>query len=163
MYRKKSADLQDVAVRIPGRKTISVYLEKHLYHIQVFHGTIACMRLIGNIIWLIFGGLFGAVGWVLAGILVSATIVGIPFGIQCFKIAGFVLWPFGKEILLGDFGIGSVIGNVIWILLLGWELALFHAGVALLFFVSIIGIPFAFQHLKFAQLAFVPFGSRIIR
>ena len=121
------------------------------------------MRLIGNIIWLIFGGFFGAVGWVLAGILVSVTIIGIPFGMQCFKIAGFVLWPFGKEILLGDFGVGSVIGNVLWIVLLGWELALFHAGVALFFFVSIIGIPFAFQHLKLAQLAFVPFGSRIVR
>ena len=119
--------------------------------------------MIGNIIWFICGGLLGAIGWTIAGILVSLTIIGIPFGRQCFKIAGFVLWPFGKDILLGDFGMGSLIGNVIWIILLGWELALYHLGIALIFFVSIIGIPFAVQHLKFVQLAFVPFGSRIVR
>ncbi len=121
------------------------------------------MRLIGNIIWFVFGGLITALGWTLAGILVCLTIIGIPFGLQCFKIAGFVLWPFGKHITLGEFALAGLLGNIIWIILLGWELALLHLGFALLFALSIIGIPFALQHLKFAQLAFIPFGASVRR
>jgi len=120
------------------------------------------MRLLGNIIWFVFGGLLGAIAWVLAGVLVSITIIGIPFGLQCFKIAGYVLWPFGKEIQLGDFGAMSLIGNVLWIILLGWELALLHAFFALVLALTIIGIPFAVQQLKLIQLSFVPFGARVV-
>ncbi len=119
------------------------------------------MRLIGNIIWFVFGGLLGAAGWFIAGLLVCMTVIGIPFGVQCFKIAGLVLWPFGKEVRLGNFGFGGLLGNVLWVLLLGWELALMHLGFAVLYSITIIGIPFGLQHFKFAQLSLLPFGARI--
>jgi len=119
------------------------------------------MNLLGNFIWLLFGGLIGFVIWCLAGAILCITIVGIPFGVQCFKIAGFVLWPFGKEIELGNFGAGGLIFNLIWLLLFGWELAITHLLIGLLLCITIIGIPFGVQHFKFAQLGLIPFGARI--
>lgn len=119
------------------------------------------MSLLGNIIWLILGGLIAAIGWAIAGVLLCITVIGIPFGLQCFKIAGLTLAPFGKNISMGNFGAGSFIGNIIWIIVLGWELCLMHLVMALLLGITIIGLPFAKQHLKLAQLALLPFGSRI--
>jgi uncharacterized membrane protein YccF (DUF307 family) len=119
------------------------------------------MKTIGNIIWLLFGGLVCSIGWGLAGLLCCITIIGIPFGVQCFKIAGFVLWPFKKDIDLGNFGAGGFIANIIWILLLGWELAIGHLITGLIFCITIIGIPFGKQHFKFAKLALMPFGAKI--
>jgi uncharacterized membrane protein YccF (DUF307 family) len=119
------------------------------------------MNFIGNIIWLIFGGILGAVLWFLAGLLLCVTIIGIPFGLQCFKIAQLVLWPFGREIELGNFGVGGLLLNIVWIIFLGWELAVTHLMIGLLFCITIIGIPFGFQHFKFAQLGLIPFGAKI--
>lgn len=119
------------------------------------------MKILGNIIWVVFGGLIGAVGWGAAGLMLLITIVGIPFGIQCMKIAALTLWPFGHDVTIGEFGAMGLIGNVLWIMLFGWELLLYHLGCALLFAVTIIGIPFARQHLKLARLAFIPFGAEI--
>ena len=119
------------------------------------------MNLIGNIIWLIFGGILGAIFWTLSGIILCVTVVGIPFGLQCFKIAGLVLWPFGREVELGGFGVGGLLLNILWLIFLGWELALHHLVIGLVFCVTIVGIPFGLQHFKFAALALMPFGARI--
>lgn len=119
------------------------------------------MRFIGNLIWLIFGGFISAVLWTLSGLLMSITIIGIPFGLQALKLAGFTLWPFGREVEIGNFGIGGAIGNVIWIMLFGWELAVYHALLALLFTITIIGFPFGKQHIKLARLSLIPFGAAI--
>ena len=119
------------------------------------------MKLIGNIIWFVFGGFLSAVFWFIAGLLICVTIVGIPFGVQCFKIAGFVLWPFKKNVIIGQFGALGLGGNILWLLIFGWELAFWHLVIGLIFYITIIGIPFGKQHIKFAQLAFVPFGAKI--
>lgn len=119
------------------------------------------MSFIGNIIWLVLGGVIGAVAWFIAGLLLCITIIGIPFGLQCFKIAGFVLWPFGREVEIGDFGACGLLLNILWILFLGWELAAFHLAVGALLCITIIGIPFGIQHFKLAMLGLVPFGARI--
>lgn len=119
------------------------------------------MHLLGNVIWIVFGGLISAILWFIAGILCCITFVGIPFGIQCFKIASFVLSPFGRDIEIRGFGLGSFIGNILWIILLGWELCLSHLVVGLIFCITIIGIPFGKQHFKLAKLSLIPFGARI--
>lgn len=119
------------------------------------------MNFIGNIIWLIFGGILAAILWTLAGIILCVTVIGIPFGVQCFKITRFVLWPFGKEIELGNFGAGGIILNIIWLVVFGWEFALTHLIIGLMFCVTIIGIPFGLQHFKFAKLGLIPFGAKI--
>jgi uncharacterized membrane protein YccF (DUF307 family) len=119
------------------------------------------MKTIGNLIWLIFGGLLGAIAWMLAGLLFCVTIIGIPFGIQCFKIAQLVLWPFGKDVTVGEFGIGGLLANIIWIVFCGWELCIGHLITGLIFCITIIGIPFGKQHFKFAKLALIPFGASI--
>ncbi len=120
------------------------------------------MNFIGNIIWLLIGGIIAAVLWALSGLILCITIIGIPFGLQCFKIAGFVLWPFGREIELGNFGAGGLIFNIFWLIVFGWEFAITHVIIGLIFCISIIGIPFGLQHFKFAMLGLIPFGARII-
>lgn len=119
------------------------------------------MRFIGNIIWLLFGGIISAIAWSIAGLILCITIIGIPFGIQCFKISMFVLWPFGKTIEIGNFGVGGLLFNIIWIILFGWEFAIAHLITGLIFCITIIGIPFGLQHFKFAKLGLVPFGAKI--
>ncbi|QVK20901.1 YccF domain-containing protein [Mycoplasmatota bacterium] len=119
------------------------------------------MSLIGNLIWLIFGGLLSAIFWFLTGLLFSITIIGIPFGLQCFKISKLVLWPFGRDVQVGEFGVGGLIGNIIWLILFGWELCLCHIVIGILLSITIIGIPFGKQHFKFALLALLPFGAKI--
>ncbi|WZL82358.1 YccF domain-containing protein [Vallitaleaceae bacterium 9-2] len=119
------------------------------------------MKVLGNIIWWLFGGVILAGIWFLGGLLLTITIIGIPFGIQCFKIAGFVLFPFGRNIELGHFGAGGLLLNVLWAIFIGWELAIGHLFAALLSAITLIGIPFAKQHFKLAQLAFIPFGARV--
>ncbi len=120
------------------------------------------LRFIGNILWLIFGGIIGAIFWTIAGVLVCLTIIGIPFGLQCFKIAGFVLWPFGYYVEVGSFGAAGLFGNILWILLLGWELCITHLTIGIFLCITIIGIPFGLQHFKLAILAILPFGAKII-
>lgn len=119
------------------------------------------MSFIGNILWLLLGGILLALFWAVAGLLVCLTIIGIPFGLQCFKFAGFVLWPFGRQVEIGEFGAWGLIGNILWILLLGWELCIAHLLIGALLCLTIIGIPFGLQHFKLAMLAILPFGARI--
>jgi uncharacterized membrane protein YccF (DUF307 family) len=121
------------------------------------------MNLLLNIIWLIFGGFIVVLAYLLGGILLCITIIGIPFGIQCFKLAGLALAPFGREIREKEppSGALAVIMNVIWIILPGLELAVFHLVMALLFALTIIGLPLAAQHLKMTRLALLPFGFEV--
>lgn len=119
------------------------------------------MKLLGNLIWFLFGGFIGAVMWVLIGFLWCCSVVGIPVGVQCFKAAILVLWPFGKEV---EYGGGTVkfIVNILWIIFGGLELAILHLVIGGIYCVTVVGIPFGLQHFKMAKLAFMPFGARIV-
>ncbi len=121
------------------------------------------MNLLLNIIWLILGGFVVVIAYLLGGILLCLTIIGIPFGIQCFKLAGLALMPFGREVREKEppGGALAVIMNVIWIILPGLELAVFHLMMALVLAITIIGLPLAAQHLKMARLAILPFGFAV--
>jgi len=119
------------------------------------------MSLIGNLVWLLLGGFIAAIAWAIAGLLLCVTVVGIPFGIQCFKIASLSLSPFGREINVGSFGAIGLLGNILWIVLLGWELCLLHLSTGALLCITVVGIPFGMQHFKLASLALLPFGSRV--
>lgn len=118
------------------------------------------MRILGNIIWFLLAGFWSWLAWSIAGLLLCITIVGIPFGLQCFKIGSFGLFPFGKRIEAGT-GLGSLLLNILWIIIFGWELALLHLTSAFFLCVSIIGIPFAFQSVKLAVISLFPFGAKI--
>jgi uncharacterized membrane protein YccF (DUF307 family) len=122
------------------------------------------MNFIGNLIWLIFGGFFAAMGYIVGGFVLCLTIIGIPFGLQCFKLAGLVLWPFGKRVVSTGNGMGciSLFCNIIWLLCGGLYTALIHLVFAALLFITIIGIPFARQHLKLMELSLMPFGKQVI-
>lgn len=117
------------------------------------------MSLIGNIIWFIFGGLIAAVVWFFAGILFCLTIIGIPIGMQLFKFAKLVLWPFGNEVII-NFDRHPIL-NILWLIFFGWESALFYIFIGLLFCLTIIGIPFGLQWFKLSRLALLPFGATI--
>ena len=124
------------------------------------------MRLLGNIIWLVFGGLEAGLAWWVAGLLAAITIIGIPFAIAAFRIGAFTFWPFGREIVdrpqSEERRLLDLIGNIIWIVLGGIWLALGHLVLALLLAITIIGIPFAVQHLKLARLSLMPYGKEIV-
>jgi uncharacterized membrane protein YccF (DUF307 family) len=121
------------------------------------------MQLILNLLWFVLGGFLVAIGYTLGAILLCLTIIGIPFGIQCFKLAVLALAPFGREIREREppGGALAVIMNIIWIILPGLELAIIHLCLAALFAITIIGLPFAAQHLKMTRLAILPFGFRV--
>jgi len=118
------------------------------------------MSLLGNIIWLVFGGLLIGLGYIIGGAALCLTIIGIPFGIQGIKIGIAALTPFGKEIREAPHANDTlrVIFNVIWLVLFGWAIALSHLTLALLLAITIIGLPFAKQHIKLVPLALFPFG-----
>ncbi len=122
------------------------------------------LRFFGNLAWLLLGGMVCALIWALAGLFLCVTIVGIPFGVQCFKLAGFQLAPFGRRVEPAGTGSGCsmVLGNLLWIVLFGWELALANLLSAALFAVTIVGIPFAVQSVKLAGLSLAPFGMRVV-
>ena len=122
------------------------------------------MNSLGNVLWFLLGGFFTSIIYFLISLLLIITILGIPFGIQTMKLAGFVIAPFGKEIVPGEKHDGclNILMNILWILLGGFELAILHLLLALIFAITIIGIPFAKQHLKLAGLAVVPFGYKIV-
>lgn len=119
------------------------------------------MRTIGNIIWFLFGGLICGLSWFLAGIIWCITIIGIPWGLQCFKFAAISFFPFKKEIKYGG-GAPSLILNVIWLLISGIPLALEHLAFGLIFCITIVGIPFGMQFFKLAKLALMPYGAEIV-
>lgn len=122
------------------------------------------MNTLGNIVWLIFGRLISALGYIIGGFVLCLTIVGIPFGLQCFKLASFVLWPFGREAVGTNSSSGCLmlLLNIIWIFCGGIWIALSHIVFGLILFITIIGIPFARQHFKLVEISLMPFGKRII-
>ncbi|MCT7959676.1 YccF domain-containing protein [Laspinema sp. D1] len=118
------------------------------------------MILIGNIIWLIFGGFVTGAGYIIGGIGICLTIVGIPFGVETIKLGIATMSPFGREIVEDDNPNSNlkIVLNVIWIFLFGWEIAMAHLVLAALFAISLIGLPFAEQHFKLVAIALFPFG-----
>ncbi len=124
-----------------------------------------------NLLWIVFGGLRMAIGWVIAGIVMAITIIGLPWAWAAFNIAAYTLLPFGQKTVSRaehtgqeDIGTGplGVLGNIIWLVLAGWWLALGHLITAILLAITIIGIPFAWAHLKLAGLALWPIGKMIV-
>ena len=118
------------------------------------------MGCLGNILWFVFGGCLSGLSWLLAGILWCITIVGIPIGMQCFKFAGLSFFPFGKEVQYGGRA-GSLLLNILWLLLSGLPLAIESAILGAVLCCTIIGIPFGLQHFKIAKLALMPFGAYV--
>ena len=118
------------------------------------------MKFIGNLLWFLLGGIVMGISWFLAGCIWCITIIGIPWGLQCFKFAKLCFFPFGKEVKYGG-GAGSLILNVIWILISGAPLAVEALICGIVFCITIIGIPFGKQCFKLAKLALMPFGTEI--
>jgi len=122
------------------------------------------MSFLGNLIWLVFGGFLVFIEYMVAGFLLCLTIIGIPFGIQAFKLASLALWPFGTTIGMKSYAPGclSTIMNLIWLLIGGIWIALTHFIFGILLGITIIGIPWAKQHFKLVSLALTPFGREIV-
>jgi uncharacterized membrane protein YccF (DUF307 family) len=121
------------------------------------------MRLILNLIWLILCGWWMAILYVIAGIICFILIITIPFGIAAFRIASYVIWPFGRSIVMRrDAGIASLIGNIIWIILIGWWLAIGHLTSGIVLCLTIIGIPLGLADFKMIPISLVPLGVRIV-
>lgn len=122
------------------------------------------MRTLLNIIWFLFGGLWLSLGYALAGVLFFILIITIPLGVASFRMSRYALWPFGRAVIpQPDAGTGSVVLNVVWILLAGWWLALGHVTTAVAQAITIIGIPLAIANLKMIPISLVPFGKEIVR
>lgn len=119
------------------------------------------MRFLLNILWAFCGGLVTCLEYLLAGLLCCVTLIGIPFGVQCFKIAGLALFPFGKEFTTAGRTMLSFPFNVLWVVCAGFWIFLTHVAMAITLAVTIIGLPFAFQHLKLGMLALMPFGVTV--
>ena len=129
------------------------------------------VSLLLNILWIVFGGFWMALAWVIAGVIMAITIIGLPWARAAFNIASYTLLPFGRKAVsraehLGahDIGTGAfgLLGNIVWLVLAGWWLALGHLLTAILLAVTIIGIPFAWAHLKLAGIALWPIGKMIV-
>ncbi|AQQ16016.1 Inner membrane protein YccF [Corynebacterium glaucum] len=120
------------------------------------------IRFILNIIWLLTAGIWLFIGYTLAGILACLLIVTIPFGIASFRIAGYVIWPFGREVVQGEPGVFSLLANVIWFVLAGMWLSIGHVTTAVVQALTIIGLPMAWANLKMIPVTCFPFGSRVV-
>lgn len=122
------------------------------------------MNFFGNLIWLIFGGLMAALGYFFGGIVLCITVIGVPWGLQCFKLAGLVLWPFGKKVVSdsNDLGCLNIFFNLIWIICGGLYTAIVHIVMGVILCLTIIGIPWGKQHFKLVEISLMPFGKRII-
>lgn len=122
------------------------------------------MRTLGNILWFLLAGVWLAVGYAVSGLLLCLTIIGIPFALQAFKLAGFSLWPFGRNVVArhGSGGLLEVLVNLLWLVLFGWELFLAHLVAGALLCLTIIGIPFGVQAFKLSVLALWPFGREVV-
>jgi uncharacterized membrane protein YccF (DUF307 family) len=129
------------------------------------------MTLFLNILWFILGGFFSGLGWLLATVLMAITIIGIPWVRSCFTLAMFSFWPFGRDVISrkdltgqDDLGTGTLglIANIVWFVLCGWWLALWHITAAVALGITIIGIPFAVQHLKLAVASLLPVGKTVV-
>lgn len=121
------------------------------------------MNAIGNIIWLLLGGIVIALIYYVVGLLMCITIIGIPFGVQLFKLGTYALWPFGHELVYrpNEPGCLSTVMNLIWILLGWWEIAALHLACGLLFCITIVGIPWGLRHFRMAIASIFPFGKEI--
>lgn len=119
------------------------------------------MKTFANVLWIIFGGLELAIFWTLVGIILCLTIVGIPFGMQCFKFANLMLFPFGREVVYGSSTVSFLL-NILWIVVFGFNLALWSLTIGLLWCLTIVGIPIGLQVIKFAKLSLAPFDAKII-
>ena len=121
------------------------------------------MRVILNVIWLVLAGFWMAIAYVIVGIVACILIITIPFGIAAFRIANYVLWPFGRTTVpRRDAGVGSLIGNIIWIILFGWELALMHLVTGIVLCLTIIGIPLGLANFKLIPISLLPLGVQIV-
>jgi uncharacterized membrane protein YccF (DUF307 family) len=121
------------------------------------------VRVILNVIWLVLAGFWMAIAYVLVGIVACILIITIPFGIAAFRIANYVLWPFGRTTVpRRDAGVGSLIGNIIWIILFGWELALMHLVTGIVLCLTIIGIPLGLANFKLIPISLLPLGVQIV-
>jgi uncharacterized membrane protein YccF (DUF307 family) len=121
------------------------------------------MRLVLNVIWLVLCGIWMALLYALAGVICCVLIITIPFGIAAFRIANYALWPFGRTIEeRRDAGAASCVGNVLWIVLAGWWLAIGHLVTGVALFLTIIGIPLALANFKLIPISLVPLGVRIV-
>lgn len=118
------------------------------------------MSFLGNLVWLIFGGFIAALGYIIGGIALMITIIGIPFGLQSIRLGIASLTPFGKELVESDDANNplNIVFNIIWAILFGWEIALAHLTGAFFLAISIVGLPFAMQHIKLIPMALLPFG-----
>lgn len=119
------------------------------------------MGTMGNVLWFLLGGALTGVLWTFAGLLWCVTIIGIPVGKQCFKIAKLCFFPFGRSVIYGN-GTSSFLLNVLWIIFAGWSLAIESTTIGVLFCITIVGIPFGKQYFKIAHLALTPFGAEVI-
>jgi len=122
------------------------------------------MNLIGNLVWLIFGGLFSALAYITGGFVLCFTIIGIPFGLQCFKLAGFILWPFGSKVVndQNSGGCLQTLFNIIWLFSGGCWAALSHLFFGILLCLTVIGIPFGRKHFELIGISLMPFGKLVI-
>jgi uncharacterized membrane protein YccF (DUF307 family) len=121
------------------------------------------VRLVLNLIWFVLSGLWLALGYALAGIIMCLLIITIPFGIAAFRLAGFVIWPFGRTVVRRpDAGAGSTIGNVLWFVLVGLWMAIAHLAAGLVLCLTIIGIPLGLGNFKLAAVAVAPLGKDIV-
>jgi len=121
------------------------------------------VRLVLNVIWLVLCGIWMAIAYVLAGLVAFVLIITIPFGIAAFRIAGYVLWPFGRTIAPREgAGVASLIGNIIWIILFGWWLAIGHLLTGIALCITIIGIPLGLANFKMIPISLLPLGVRIV-
>jgi uncharacterized membrane protein YccF (DUF307 family) len=122
------------------------------------------VRILLNVIWLVLAGIWMCLAYVLAGVVLCITIIGIPFGVQSFKLAGYALWPFGRALVPASTRMKAVsaIANVLWFILAGWWLALGHLLTGILLCLTIIGIPLGIASFKMAGAALVPFGKEIV-
>ncbi|MDB5467211.1 MAG: hypothetical protein JWQ46_1973 [Phenylobacterium sp.] len=120
------------------------------------------MRLLLNLLWFVLGGWISGTLWLLAGLVLAVTIIGLPWTPAAFRIAGFSYWPFGRVVVDQGGGATSVLLNILWFLLAGWWLALHHLVLAAALAVTIIGIPFAWQHVKLAILSLTPVGKAVV-
>jgi uncharacterized membrane protein YccF (DUF307 family) len=129
-------------------------------------GRLDAMKVIGfilNVIWLLFCGIWMAIAYAVAGIICCVLIITIPFGIASFRIAGYVLWPFGRTTVeKTDAGAPSFVGNVIWLVFAGWWLAIGHLVTSIPLFLSIIGIPFGWANLKMIPISLMPLGREVV-
>ena len=174
LRRSRTCHLKITSLVTLVQQPLGVYImlaPKSLSPVKLVRNPMSAFSLLLNLLWIVFGGLWMAIGWVVAGIVMAITIIGLPWARAAFNIAAYTLLPFGYKAVSRaaysgqeDIGTGppGVLGNLVWLLLAGWWLALGHLITAVLLACTIIGIPFAWAHVKLAGLAIWPIGKMIV-